>query len=104
MNVIANDTDPNVTTNIPTDGIGDAVTSAIITSTGTGVEVAANSVCNQAAIVKTASRASVVNNCNGTFTVTVAAAAPASPITISYRALDDLGTQSASRSDTVTVQ
>jgi hypothetical protein len=104
MNVIANDTDPNASTNIPTDGVGDAVTGAIITSVGTGVTVAANALCSQAALGTTASRASIVNNCNGTFTVTVAAAAPASPITISYRALDDLGAQSASRSDTVTVQ
>jgi hypothetical protein len=102
MNLKANDTDPNTTTNVPTDGVGKTVTGAVITSTGTGVAVS-NSAC-QTQIVKTASRATINNNCDGTLTVTVAAAAPASPITLVYRALDDLGAQSATRTDTVTVQ
>jgi len=104
MNLIGNDTDPNATTNIPTDGVGKTVTRAIITSTGTGVAVSANAACNQAAIVKTASRATITNNCNGAITVTVAPLAPASPISLTYRALDDLGAQSAARTNTVTVQ
>ncbi len=104
MNLIANDTDPNATANIPTDGAGKNVINAIIASTGTGVAVSANTACNQAAIVKIASRATITNNCNGTVTVTVAFLALASPITLSYRALDDLGAQSATRTDTVTVQ
>jgi WD40 repeat protein len=103
MNLIANDTDPNITNNLPTDGVGDAVTGAIVTATGTGVAVSANAVCGQAAIVKVASRATITNNCNGTVTVTVASAAPASPISLTYRALDDLGAQSATRNDVVTV-
>ena len=102
MNLISNDTDPNTTTNVPTDGVGDAVIGTIITASGTGVAVSA-SAC-QAAIVKTASRATITNNCDGTLTVTVAAAAPASPISLTYRALDDLGAQSGTRTNTVTVQ
>jgi hypothetical protein len=104
MSLTANDSDPNVTTNIPTDGVGDAVTGAIITATGTGVAVSANAACGQAEIVKAASRATITNNCNGTITVTVAATAPASPISLTYRALDDLGAQSSTRNDVVTVQ
>jgi fibronectin type 3 domain-containing protein len=107
MNLTANDTDPNKTTNIPTDGVGDDITSSIITSTGTGVDVAPNPACGQAAIVKTASRASVVNNCNGTLTVTSKVSTP--PIfpvsaTITYRVFDELGTQSGTRTNTITIQ
>ncbi len=104
MNLISNDTDLNTTTNPPTDGVGKTVVNAIITATGTGVAVSANTACGQAAINKTASRATITNNCNGTLTVTVAATAPASPISLTYRALDDLGAQSNTRTDTVTVQ
>lgn len=104
MNLIANDTDPNATTSVPTDGAGKTVTAAVIASTGTGVAVSANSACNQSAIIKTASRATVTNHCDGTVTVAVAPLALASPITLTYRALDDLGAQSALRTNTVTVQ
>jgi hypothetical protein len=104
MSLTANDSDPNVTTNIPTDGVGDAVTGAIITATGTGVAVSANAACGQAEIVKAASRATITNNCNGMITVTVVATAPASPISLTYRALDDLGAQSSTMNDVVTVQ
>ncbi|MEQ1545104.1 DUF4082 domain-containing protein [Methyloglobulus sp.] len=103
MNLTANDTDPNVTTNIPTDGIGDAVTGAVITATGAGVSVSANSTCGQAAVIKVASLATIINNCDGTIKLSVVATAPAS-ISLNYRALDDLGAQSATRSDVVTVQ
>jgi len=102
MNLKANDTDPNTATNVPTDGIGKTVTGAVITSTGTGVAVSASS-C-QTEIAKTASRAAITNNCDGTLTVTVSQGAPASPITLEYRALDDLGAQSGKCKDTVTVQ
>jgi hypothetical protein len=57
--------------------------------------------------VKTASRATITNNCDGTITVTVSASAPASPITFTYGAVDDLKAQSTSANratDTVTVQ
>ncbi|MFZ4790784.1 MAG: hypothetical protein ACOYMW_07830 [Candidatus Competibacteraceae bacterium] len=104
MNLIGNDTDPNTTTNAPTDGVGKTVVNAIVTATGTGVAVSANAACGQAAIGTSASRATMINNCNGRVTVAAAAAAPASPITLTYRALDDLGAQSGTRTDTVTVQ
>jgi hypothetical protein len=107
VNVKSNDTDPNGSTNVPTDGVGKTVIAARVTSTGTGVAVSANSACGQAAIVKTASRAAIVNNCDGTLTVTVSASAPASPITFTYGAIDDLGAVSASANratDTITVQ
>ena len=104
MNLKANDTDPNVTTNKPSDGIGDAVTGSIITATNTGVSVSANAACGQVAIGTSTSLASIINKCNGTLSITVTAAAPASPIQFTYKAVDDLTGQSAAVTNTVTVQ
>ena len=107
MNLKANDTDPNSATNVPVDGVGRTVTGANVTATATGVSVSANAACGQAAIAKTASRATVTNNCDGTVRVVVSAGAPASPITLTYGAIDDLGVPSATANrttDTVTVQ
>lgn len=102
MNLTANDTDPNTTTNVPSDGIGDAVTGAVIVAAGTGVVVSPSS-C-QTGLGTIASRATMTNNCDGTATVVVATGASASPISFTYRAIDDLGAQSANRANTVTVQ
>jgi hypothetical protein len=107
MNLKANDTDPDSATNVPVDSVGRTVTGANITATSTGVAVSANAACGQAAIVKTASRATVTNNCDGTVRVVVSAGALASPITLTYGAIDDLGAASATANrttDTVTVQ
>ena len=105
MNLIANDTDANVTTNVPTDGVGKTVSNAVITSVGTGVSVLANTFCGQTAIGTSTARARITNNCDGSISVEVAATAPVSPISLTYRAFDDLGAQSsATRTDTVTVQ
>jgi len=109
MNLISNDTDSNTTTNAPTDGFGKTVIDAVITSAGTGVGVSANTGCGQAQIPAlpadplTASRAVITNNYNGTLTVNVKATS-ATSFTLTYRALDDLGAQSRTRTDTVTVQ
>jgi hypothetical protein len=104
MNLKANDSDPNVTTNIPSDGIGKTVTGAIINSTGVGVSVSANAACGQAAIANGSTLATITNNCNGSLSVNVNTAAAASSITFAYRAIDDLGAQSNSRTNTVTLQ
>ena len=104
MNLKVNDTDANATTNVPTDGIGKTVTGALITSTATGVAVSASS-C-QTAIVKAATLATMTNNCDGTVSIAVSATATNTPITFRYRAIDDLGSQSAilvAPGDTVTV-
>ncbi|MCA1684079.1 MAG: Ig-like domain-containing protein, partial [Actinobacteria bacterium] len=52
MNVVLNDTDPNVTTNTPTDGVGLTVVpgTMLITVAGSGVTVNANSACGQGAL------------------------------------------------------
>jgi hypothetical protein len=104
MNLTANDTDPNMTTNVPTDGVGKIITRAIITATGTGVSVSGNAGCGQAAVGTSTARASIANNCNGRITVTMAANAPVSPISLTYKALDNLGGQSTAKVDTITVK
>ncbi len=104
MNLRANDTDPNITINKPSDGVGDAITGAIITATGTGVSVAANPVCGQAAIGTSTASARITNRCNGVLTVTVTATAPATPIKFNYKAVDDLKGESAAVINTITVQ
>ena len=104
MNVVLNDTDSNVTTNVPTDGVGKTVvpSTMVVTVAGTGVTVTANSACGQAAL-GTGTNATIVNNCDGTLTVTMSAA-NISNITYSYRVSDDLGAQSSARSVTLTSQ
>ncbi len=66
MNVVLNDTDANVTTNAPTDGIGKTVvpSTMIITVAGAGVTVNANAACGQGAL-GTGTNATIVNNCDG---------------------------------------
>jgi hypothetical protein len=101
MNVAANDTDTNTTTNVPTDGVGDAVvpSSAVVTVVGTGVGVSANPLCGQSAI-GIGLTASIANNCDGTLTVTMSPL-NISNVTFSYRISDDLGAQSAARTVTL---
>ena len=97
MNVVLNDTDTNVTTNIPTDGVGKTVvpSTMVITVAGAGVTVNANAACGQGAL-GTGTNATIVNNCDGTLTVTMSAT-NTSNITYSYRVSDDLGAQSGDR-------
>ena len=101
MNVVLNDTDANVTTNAPTDGIGKTVvpSTMVLTIAGTGVTVNANAACGQGAL-GTGTNATIVNNCDGTLTVTMSAT-NTSNITYSYRVSDDLGAQSAVRAVTL---
>ena len=101
MNVVLNDTDANVTTNAPTDGVGKTVvpSTMVITVAGTGVTVNANAACGQSAL-GTGTNATIVNNCDGTLTVTMSAT-NTSNITYSYRVSDDLGAQSAARAVTL---
>ncbi len=97
MNVVLNDTDANVTTNTPTDGIGKTVISntMVVTVVGAGVTVNANAACGQV-MLGTGTNATIDNNCDGTLTVTMSAANAAN-INYSYRVSDDLGAQSAVR-------
>lgn len=107
MAVAQNDTDANQTTNIPTDGAGTQVVkrSAIVTWVGTGVNVMANSECNQTALGNPlALRGSLTNNCNGTFTVAISAGNQQKNIEYNYRISDDLGAQSSAKLVTLTVQ
>ena len=101
MNVVLNDTDSNVTTNIPTDGVGKTVVpgTMVVTVAGTGVTVNANAACGQGAL-GTGTNATIVNNCDGTLTVTMSST-NTSNITYSYRVSDDLGAQSAARAVTL---
>jgi VCBS repeat-containing protein len=105
VNVALNDTDANTTTNVPTDGVGDAVVpgTAVMTAAGTGVNVAA-SACQAAIGAAPGARGTIVNNCDGTFTVTIAAANNSNSVSYSYRISDDLGAQSGVRGNTLTVQ
>ncbi|MDQ3776568.1 MAG: Ig-like domain-containing protein [Pseudomonadota bacterium] len=102
MNVVLNDTDPNVTTNTPTDGVGLTVVpgTMLITVAGSGVTVNANSACGQGALGTLATRATLTNNCDGTVTVTMRAI-NIRRIVYSYRVRDDLGAQSAAQQVTL---
>ena len=108
MNVVLNDTDTNVTTNAPTDGIGKTVvpSTMVITAagagtlTGPGVIVNANASCGQGALGTTAGNATIVNNCDGTLTVTMTTTNTQN-IVYQYRVSDDLGAQSGDRSVTL---
>jgi|GEM_PF-385685 VCBS repeat-containing protein len=107
VNVALNDTDSNVTTNIPTDGVGKTVVpgSAVITAVGAvGVDVVA-SAC-QAAIPAGVgiARGTITNNCDGTVTIAIAAANTNSTISYTYRIGDDLGALSNARQNSQTVQ
>lgn len=107
MALSSNDTDPNKTTNVPTDGIGSTVVpgSTIVTSAGTGVNVQANAQCGQSALGSaSASRGTITNNCDGTVTLKVANGNKGSNVVYSYRVSDDLGAQSNARSVTLSVQ
>jgi hypothetical protein len=101
MNVVLNDTDANVTTNAPTDGIGKTVRpeTMVVTVAGTGVTVNANAACGQGSL-GTGTNATIDNNCDGTLTVTMSAA-NTSNIIYSYRVKDDLDAQSSARSVTL---
>ena len=102
MNVVLNDTDSNVTTNAPTDGIGKTVVpgTMVVTVAGTGVRVN-DAACGQAALgTVPGTNATIVNNCDGTLTVTMTAL-NTSNITYSYRVSDDLGAQSTARAVTL---
>jgi hypothetical protein len=72
----------------------------VVTVVGTGVTVEANAACGQAALGLTALNATIVNNCDGTLTVTMTAV-NTSNITYSYRVSDDLSAQSAARAVTL---
>jgi VCBS repeat-containing protein len=103
MNVAANDTDSNRTTNVPTDGVGKTVVpgSMLITAVGSGVNVLANTACGQGAQgIAPGTRATITNNCDGTVSVAMAAANSLS-IGYSYRVSDDLGAQSGTRQVTL---
>jgi hypothetical protein len=101
MNVVLNDTDSNVTTDAPTDGVGKTVvpSTMVVTAAGTGVSVTKNVACGQPALGK-GSNATIYNNCDGTLTVTMSAA-NTSNITYSYSVSDDLGAPSSARSVTL---
>ncbi len=102
MNVVLNDTDPDVTTNTPTDGVGQTVVpgTMLITVAGTGVTVKANPTCGQRALGTSALRATLTNNCDGTVTVAMTAT-NTQQIVYSYRVSDDLGALSAARQVTL---
>lgn len=103
MNLSANDTDSNVTTNVPVDGVGKTVVpgSLLITATTSGVYIPANGTCAQAALGSaTNPRATVVNHCNGTVTVTMSSSNTGN-IVYSYKISDDLGAQSSARQVTL---
>lgn len=104
VNVALNDTDVNTTTNIPTDGVGKTVVpgSAVITAVGVDVDVAA-SACQTAIGTAPGARGTIVNNCNGTFTLTIAAGNGANSIAYTYRIADDLGALSGNRGNTLGV-
>ena len=102
MNVVLNDTDSNVTTNIPTDGVGKTVvpsTMVVTVASSTGLTVNANASCGQGAL-GAGTNATIDNNCDGTLTVTMSAANTAN-IIYSYRVSDDLGAQSGNRAVTL---
>jgi|CXWL01.1.fsa_nt_gi VCBS repeat-containing protein len=107
MKVALNDTDSNTVTNIPSDGIGKTVVvnSAVITAVGSGVNVLANAQCGQVARgTAPGARGTIINNCDGTVTVTVAIGNNVNAIAYSYKVSDDLGAQSSARSVTLSVQ
>lgn len=102
MNVVLNDTDSNVTTNIPTDGVGKTVvpsTMVVTVASSPGLTVNANASCGQGAL-GAGTNATIDNNCDGTLTVTMSAANTANVI-YSYRVSDDLGAQSGNRAVTL---
>jgi VCBS repeat-containing protein len=107
MAVALNDTDPNTTTNIPTDGVGRTVVAntTVVASVGAGVNVLANAQCGQAALgTALGVRGTIANNCDGTVTVTVANNNNLNAIGYSYRVSDDLGAQSNARTVSLSVQ
>lgn len=105
--VAFNDTDPNTTTNAPTDGVGKSIvlSTTNISSPGTGVKVLANPACGQSAIgAATGTRATLTNNCDGTVTAAIASGNSSNSVGFSYKVSDDLGMASSVRAVTLSVQ